>query len=78
MYVNGIPNTELLPEQIVTYELGVHDESTFFHQADVVVYYNHLPQNLMYTARGRETEREREVSEEERQEGEREREREEV
>lgn len=49
VYVNGVPNRDLLPERIVTYELGVHDESTFFHQADVVVYYNHLT-NLIYTA----------------------------
>jgi iron complex outermembrane receptor protein len=37
----GDPDT-LLPERIATYELGVHDESTYFHQADVVVYYNRV------------------------------------
>ncbi len=32
----------LLPERIATYELGLHDESTYFHQADVVLYYNRV------------------------------------
>jgi iron complex outermembrane recepter protein len=30
----------LLPERITTFELGIHDESSYLHQADLVLYYN--------------------------------------
>lgn len=30
------------PERILTAELGIHDESTFYHRADVAIYYNQV------------------------------------
>lgn len=41
-YVRDLGNTNLRPERITTVELGFHDESSFFHSADVVLYYNRV------------------------------------
>ncbi|MEZ4239922.1 MAG: TonB-dependent receptor [Myxococcota bacterium] len=49
VYVQSVPAYDLLPERIVTYEAGIHDESSYFHRADVVVFHNHAS-NLIYTA----------------------------
>ncbi|MEZ4318634.1 MAG: TonB-dependent receptor [Myxococcota bacterium] len=46
-YIRDFGSTSLAPEQITTVELGVHDESTYFHAADVVVYYNRVT-NLIF------------------------------
>lgn len=48
-YIAGAPNRKLLPERIVTLELGAHDESTPYHRVDVVGYYNRVT-NLIATA----------------------------
>ncbi len=37
-------STTLSPERIMTAELGVHDESTYFHTADAVIYMNRVTQ----------------------------------
>lgn len=42
VFITDYGNQELLPERITTLELGVHDESTYYHQADLVVYYNRV------------------------------------
>ncbi|MFT4621789.1 MAG: outer membrane receptor for ferrienterochelin and colicin [Myxococcota bacterium] len=43
VYIRDLGDQDtLLPERIATFELGVHDESTYFHQADAVVYYNRV------------------------------------
>ncbi|MBX2797510.1 MAG: TonB-dependent receptor, partial [Myxococcales bacterium] len=42
VFIADFGNRNLRPERITTFELGVHDESTFFHTADVVVYYNQV------------------------------------
>jgi len=49
IYVQGVPNHDLLPERIVTYELGIHDESSYYHRVDVVAFHNTIS-NLIYTA----------------------------
>ncbi|MCA9573434.1 MAG: TonB-dependent receptor, partial [Myxococcales bacterium] len=41
-YVRDLGNPTLAPERITTLELGVHDQSTYFHEADVVVIYNQV------------------------------------
>jgi len=46
-YIRDFGSTTLAPEKITTVELGVHDESTYFHAADVVVYYNRVT-NLIF------------------------------
>jgi len=45
----GIQDREeqLLPERILASELGLHDQSTLFHEADVAVYFNRVT-NLLY------------------------------
>lgn len=40
VFVTDLGNRDLRPERINTFELGIHDESTFLHTADVVVYLN--------------------------------------
>ncbi len=47
VYVNTIGDASLLPERILTGEIGVHDESTAFHNADVAAYVNRVT-NLIY------------------------------
>jgi outer membrane cobalamin receptor len=42
VFITDYGNRQLSPERITTLELGVHDASTFFHQADLVVYYNRV------------------------------------
>jgi outer membrane cobalamin receptor len=42
VFLIDVGNTDLRPERITTVELGVHDESTYFHQADAVVYLNRV------------------------------------
>lgn len=42
VFVADFGNRNLSPERINTFEIGLHDESTFFHTADVVVYYNQV------------------------------------
>jgi outer membrane cobalamin receptor len=46
VYILDYGNRELDPERITTFELGVHDESSYLHQADVVLYFNRV-QNLI-------------------------------
>ncbi len=46
-YIRDFGSETLAPERITTVELGVHDESTYFHAADVVVYYNRVT-NLIF------------------------------
>jgi iron complex outermembrane receptor protein len=46
-YIRDFGSETLAPERITTVELGVHDESTYFHAADVVVYYNRV-NNLIF------------------------------
>lgn len=47
VYVETAGNRELLPERAVTAELGLHDESSRYHRADVVAYMNRVS-NLIY------------------------------
>jgi iron complex outermembrane receptor protein len=43
VYILDRGNRETLdPERITTFELGVHDESSYLHQADVVLYFNRV------------------------------------
>jgi iron complex outermembrane receptor protein len=42
VYIEDLGNLQLDPERIQTVELGVHDESSFVHQADVAVYLNQV------------------------------------
>lgn len=42
VFIEDLGNLDLRPERITTVELGLHDESTFFHTADVVVYLNRV------------------------------------
>jgi len=42
VYIEDFGNTDLAPERITTVELGVHDESSYVHQADVAVYLNQV------------------------------------
>jgi outer membrane receptor protein involved in Fe transport len=42
VYVQDFGSADLLPERILTAELGLHDESTAFHTADLTVYVNRL------------------------------------
>ncbi|MCB9675711.1 MAG: TonB-dependent receptor [Alphaproteobacteria bacterium] len=46
-YIRDFGSQGLSPEQITTFEVGVHDESTYFHAADVVFYYNRVT-NLIF------------------------------
>jgi len=42
VYVETLGDTELLPERVLTVEIGAHDESSDLHQADVALYVNQL------------------------------------
>lgn len=43
VYIRDLGDSQTLsPERITTVELGVHDESTYFHTADAVVYMNQV------------------------------------
>lgn len=43
VFIRDLGDSQTLsPERISTYELGIHDESTFFHTADLVVYMNQV------------------------------------
>lgn len=42
LFIQDYGDIALDPERIITAELGVHDESTLYHTADVAVYYNRL------------------------------------
>ena len=46
VFIRDVGDLNLIPERIVTAELGLHDESTFYHRADVAVYFNQV-QNLI-------------------------------
>lgn len=46
-YIRDLGNLTLRPERITTVELGLHDESTLFHSADLVLYYNRV-ENLIF------------------------------
>ena len=46
-FVRTLGDRELVPERTVTGELGVHDESSRYHRADVVAYVNRVS-NLIY------------------------------
>jgi iron complex outermembrane receptor protein len=41
-YIEDFGNLNLIPERILTLELGAHDESTFYHMADLAVFYNRV------------------------------------
>ena len=49
VYIDTQGSEELLPERISTVEVGVHDESTNFHRADVAAYYNHVSDLIFVT-----------------------------
>ena len=42
VYIQDYGSQNLVPERIVTAELGFHDESSLYHMADVVLYYNRV------------------------------------
>ena len=42
VFIRDLGNVDLVPERIVTAEFGVHDESSFYHRADVAVYFNQV------------------------------------
>jgi outer membrane receptor for ferrienterochelin and colicin len=42
VFITDLGNQDLRPERINTVELGVHDESSYFHMADVAVYLNQV------------------------------------
>jgi iron complex outermembrane receptor protein len=42
VYVRTFGDTSLLPERILTGEVGLHDESTTYHMADVAAYVNRV------------------------------------
>ena len=42
IYIQDFGSQDLVPERIVTAELGIHDESSVYHMANVVVYYNRV------------------------------------
>ena len=42
VFIEDFGNQDLRPERINTFELGIHDESSFLHTADVVVYLNQV------------------------------------
>ncbi|MEN0068309.1 MAG: TonB-dependent receptor [Myxococcota bacterium] len=42
LFIRDVENRNLRPERITTAELGFHDESTLYHQADVTLYANWL------------------------------------
>jgi iron complex outermembrane receptor protein len=48
-FVMDYGSTELAPERIVTAEMGIHDESTVYHTADVAVYVNQLTDIIYLT-----------------------------
>jgi iron complex outermembrane receptor protein len=42
VFIQDFGDIDLSPERIITAEVGLHDESTLYHTADVAVYYNNL------------------------------------
>ncbi len=42
VHILDFGNLELSPERITTFELGLHDQSSYVHQADVAVYLNRV------------------------------------
>jgi iron complex outermembrane receptor protein len=46
-FIRDLGNTSLAPERITTLEVGVHDQSTYFHEADLVLFYNQV-RNLIF------------------------------
>jgi outer membrane receptor protein involved in Fe transport len=49
LYVKTIGNRDLVPERIMTAELGVRDESSTIHTADAVVYFNRVTDLISLT-----------------------------
>ncbi|MEQ1503277.1 MAG: TonB-dependent receptor, partial [Myxococcota bacterium] len=47
VYIEDFGNRDLTPERVTTVEVGLHDESTYYHQADVAVYLNRVT-DLIY------------------------------
>ena len=44
VFIRDLGDQNLVPERITTVELGVHDESTYYHTMDAVVYMNQVSQ----------------------------------
>lgn len=42
VYIQDFGSQDLVPERIVTAEIGLHDESSVYHMANLVVYYNRV------------------------------------
>ncbi|MFT7519940.1 MAG: iron complex outermembrane receptor protein [Kiritimatiellia bacterium] len=42
VFIRDFGSEDLVPERILTVEAGAHDESTLYHTADMVVYYNRV------------------------------------
>jgi iron complex outermembrane receptor protein len=49
IYVRTLGDTSLLPERILTGEVGLHDESTTYHMADVAAYVNRVTNLIGFT-----------------------------
>ena len=49
LYVDTLGNTELAPERILTGEVGVHDASSRFHEADAAAYFNRVTELIYVT-----------------------------
>jgi outer membrane receptor for ferrienterochelin and colicin len=47
VYVRTLGDTTLLPERVLTGEVGVHDESTAYHQADATVFVNRVQELIV-------------------------------
>jgi iron complex outermembrane receptor protein len=47
VYILDFGNQDLSPERITTFELGLHDQSSYVHQADVALYLNQVS-DLIY------------------------------
>lgn len=47
VYILDYGNQDLSPERITTFELGLHDQSSYVHQADVALYLNQVS-DLIY------------------------------
>jgi iron complex outermembrane recepter protein len=42
VFIRDVGNRNLVPERITTVEVGIHDESTYYHTADAVLYMNQV------------------------------------
>ena len=49
VFIRDVGNRDLVPERITTVEVGMHDESTYYHTADAVVYMNQVSELIFLT-----------------------------